>query len=96
MTPASGAGTSMLALSVSRVRIGSSLRTVRPGCDVDFDDRHILEVADVGDLDFVRHACLLSGRVTELRRMFSSEAREMAHEAARRGAVDHPVVIGQA
>ena len=32
-----------------------------PGRDEDFDDRHILEVADVGEPDFVRHACLSIG-----------------------------------
>ena len=44
-----------------------------PGRDEDFDDRHILEVADVGKPDFVRHACLYRAAVTEMMRRMSSK-----------------------
>ena len=44
-----------------------------PGRDQDFDDRHILEVADVGEPDFFRHGRLfLSGRGHRSMRRMSS------------------------
>ena len=52
--PAAGAGTSMVALSVSRVSSGSSALTSSPGRDMHLDHRDVLEVADVGDLDLDR------------------------------------------
>ena len=61
--------------------------------DEDFDDRHILEVADVGKPDFVRHACPIGPRSQKYAPHVLQEAREMAHEASPRGAVDHPVIV---
>ena len=45
----------MVALSLSSVISGSSPLTRAPGLDVHLDDRDVLEVADVGDLDLDRH-----------------------------------------
>ena len=50
-TPSTGEGTSIVALSDSSVTSGSSGATVSPGGDVDLDDRDVVEVPDVGDLD---------------------------------------------
>ncbi len=65
-----------------------------PGRNEDLDDRHILEVADVGEPDFFRHACLSIGpRSQDYAPHVLQEAREMAHEASGRSAVDHPVIV---
>ena len=49
--PACDDGTSIVALSDSRVSSGSSTAMTSPGDDVDLDDRDVGEVADVGDGD---------------------------------------------
>ena len=73
---------------------GLVLAHALPRRDEDFDDRHILEVADVGKPDFVRHACLSIGpRSQDDAPHVLQEAREMAHEASARGAVDHSVIV---
>jgi hypothetical protein len=60
-TPDTGEGTSMVALSDSSVISESSALTVSPDLDQHFDDRHVLEVADVGNLHFddVTHLAFL-------------------------------------
>ena len=50
--PAAGDGTSIVALSVSSVTSGSSAATVSPGLTSTSMTGDVLEVADVGDLDF--------------------------------------------
>ena len=50
--PAAGAGTSIVALSDSSETSGSSAFTLSPGLDQHLDHRHVLEVADVRNLDF--------------------------------------------
>ena len=62
--------------------------------DENLDDWHILEVADVGKPNFFRHACLSIGpRSQKYAPHVLQEAREMAHEASGRSAVDHPVIV---
>ena len=61
ITPSAGAGTSIVALSLSRVISDLLfLDDALPGLDVDFDDRHVLEVADVGKPDFFAMACVIA------------------------------------
>ena len=69
-TPARGAGTSMLALSLSRVMTDCSASTLSPGGDQHLDDLHIGEVADVGngDLDGVGHGSSWSRLISSRKR----------------------------
>ena len=57
-----GAGTSIVALSDSRVTSGSSTVTASPATDVDLDHRHVAEVADVGDRNLDMRSCCGSSR----------------------------------
>ncbi len=67
------------------------------GRDLDLDDRHVLEVADIGKPDFLGH-----GRVSPAIQPQSQqnaphvleEARQMAHEARARRAVDDAMIVG--
>ena len=69
------------------------------GRDLDLDDRHVLEVADIGKPDFLGH-----GRVSPAIPAQSQkhaphvldDPRQMAHEPRRRGAVDDAMIVGQA
>ena len=69
------------------------------GRNLDLDDRHVLEVADVGQPDFLGH-----GRVSPAIPPQSQkhaphvldDPRQMAHETRGRGAVDNSMIIGEA
>ena len=69
------------------------------GRDLDLDDRHVLEVADIGKPDFLGHR-----RISPAIRPQSQndaphvldDPRKVAHEARSRGAVDDAVIIREA
>ena len=69
--PARGAGMSIVALSDSSVMSGSSAATSSPARDQHLDDRHVGEVADVGDL----HLDEIGHQSSTLRRSVSTAAR---------------------
>ncbi len=84
--PASGEGTSIVALSDSSVTqrlLDLDLVALR---DVDLDDGDLVEVADVWNLDLAQSNAL---------RMSESSSAEVRGEARGGGAVDHAVVVAQ-
>ena len=63
--------------------------------DEDLDDRHVLEVADVGKPDFLRHDSSLPPSEDDAPHVLDDPG-QMAHEARRGGAVDDAVIVGEA
>ena len=69
------------------------------GRDLDLDDRHVLEVADIGKPDFLGHGCVspaIQPRSQKHAPHVLDGPRQVAHEARGRGAVDHAVIIREA
>ena len=68
------------------------------GRDLDLDDRHVLEVADIGKPDFLGHGCVspaIQPRSQKHAPHVLDGPRQVAHEARRRGAVDDPMIVGE-
>ena len=95
--PAEGAGTSIVALSDSSVISGSSALTGSPGLDEDVDDRHVLEVADVGDRTSVaaRRSCPMDVPSRPLAGFGLSGSMSYRLMASATVAARHGPVVGQ-